>query len=746
MARPQKNPFQIYALVVASGFATLSWEVIWQIKISLALGISAWGSAITIAVTMGGLSLGSYLSGRLLKDKSAIKPFRLYGILELVIGVCGLLLGISFLIVENIDTAVYAAAPGFAPLVYIAGIIMALMIPTLCMGATLPVFGLIATQYRTSIATLYCLNTLGAALGALLAAFLLIPLFGITHTCWVIAAVNFIVALSASLLGKRVKAPAKRAENAKPISKLSFSTQQYLATVTGFATFALEIIWFRSFSAAFYNTTDAFAIMLAAVLVSIGLAAAIAPMLKKIKISLGVLLSIAGILTLLITPVIERFDSFVDFHIQPPIMLSLDWFMLALSAIGLPAFTLSIAFPWILDDQRSPRHWGRLYALNTLAAIAGSIGAAWVLLPFLGLARSSWLVGSIIVVSGIAISTTRSRKYCAVIGALVLLIAMVTEDGLGRTNIEGHFLYGKHRLKQILDYFEGPEATVSAIEYDDGGRALIVDGFITASEFGTDARFSDRYMDWMGHLPMLLHPDPKNALVICFGTGQTANAVRRENPQSLDIVDINPRIYKLAHNFDANQNVLGDPRVTPIVMDGRSYMRRTTKTYDVITLEPMPPNFAGVNALYSQKFYQLARDRLSANGIIAQWVPFHLVEAYYAASIARTFQSVFPNSILWIDPSSKTGILLGSKGDDSLLGSVWPGFERNDIPREYSEDEIRKDVYLNPVELQHWAAHGEIITDDNQLLAYGEAVSLSHNYGHLRKANTDLLNESKAGN
>ena len=132
-------------------------------------------------------------------------------------------------------------------------------------------------------------------------------------------------------------------------------------------------------------------------------------------------------------------------------------------------------------------------------------------------------------------------------------------------------------------------------------------------------------MAWMGHLPMLLQDNPKQALVICFGTGQTSHAVRKENPDELDIVDINPNVFKLAHHFRSNENVINDPKVKTIVMDGRAYMRRTHKTYDVITLEPMPPSAAGVNALYSKEFYELAKQKLSANGVIAQWLPLHLV-------------------------------------------------------------------------------------------------------------------------
>jgi len=249
----------------------------------------------------------------------------------------------------------------------------------------------------------------------------------------------------------------------------------------------------------------------------------------------------------------------------------------------------------------------------------------------------------------------------------------------------------------------------------------------------------------MGYLPMLLSPDPRNALVICFGTGQTSNAVRKENPQYLDIVDINPRVFRLAHNFTANEGVLDDPRVSPIVMDGRAYMRRTTKTYDVITLEPMPPTFAGVNALYSQEFYRLARARLSGHGMIAQWVPFHLIGAREGASIAKTFQSVFPNAMLWIDPSSNTGILVGAKNDRGVLGTDWPGLRRVHSVHGLSEQAIRSAVLLDRNGVRAYGAFGEVITDDNQLLAYGDALEQATVAAHLQHASFELLDHVKHG-
>jgi len=736
----QKSPLLVYLLVAATGFSSLSWEVLWQIKASLALGVSAWGTAVTLATMMGGMCLGSLAAGHLLKEKNIAHPLRFYGALEIVVGLSGLFLGLAFNAARDLDTWAYQQSTGSAVPVHILGIVVALGIPAICMGATLPLFGLAARQFRTSIAMLYGLNTLGAAFGCLLVAFVIVPWLGVTRTGWLISAINFAVGIATWLVSTPVVEPARRKE-----SKIS-ATHQYgpgaeawIVFVTGFVTFMLEIAWFRSFTAAFASTTKAFAIMLASVLLALGAAATQVGFCKRIKLSLASILGCAGVGILLATPVVENIDRFTVYN-APPFMLAFDWLVMTTFIIGIPVFLLGLALPWILDDQDSSRRWGRLYALNTAAAIAGSISAAWLLLPTIGFGHTSWIAGVLVVVTGIALKGNR-RAIWAGVATLALLVAVLGEGGVGSTRIIGPHAFMKHKPAKILGFYEGPDVTASVVEYLDGSRRLIIDGASASGQSGGEKVGDEHYMAWMAYLPMLLNPDAKNALVICFGTGQTANAVRRENPQSLDIVDINRHVFDLAPNFSRNEDVLHDSRVNHIVMDGRAYMRRTDKMYDVITLEPMPPTFAGVNALYSKEFYQYARARLAPHGTIAQWLPFESLFPYYSASIARTFADVFPNSILWIDPVSGTGILVGSMDDNGDLGTKWPGFARAGAKRNMADDAVRKEVWLNRKGVQVYGAQGRVITDDNQLLAYGTAVDANYPGPDLLKENIDFLKQ-----
>ena len=294
------------------------------------------------------------------------------------------------------------------------------------------------------------------------------------------------------------------------------------------------------------------------------------------------------------------------------------------------------------------------------------------------------------------------------------MTAIAFASGVGRTRVLGNFII---KLIRIVAFEEGADATIAVVDTEANERMLFIDGFVATKE-GVAAH----YMRWMGRLPMLVHPSPKRALVICFGTGQTANALRRENPESLDIVDVSAGVLRMARHFRENEGVLDDPRVHAAVMDGRAWLRRTDRVYDVVTLEPMPPNFAGVNALYSREFYDLVAARLAPGGVTAQWVPFHLLSIHDAVAIVATFHSVFPDTFLWIDPVTETGIVVGRRplGEGAApLGTAWPGFGRRAEGRDLAPRIVLAAIGLLPRDLARYAALGTVITDDNQLLAYG---------------------------
>ncbi|HSO36794.1 MAG TPA: fused MFS/spermidine synthase, partial [Labilithrix sp.] len=619
----------IYALVFAAGLAALSWESLWQLEASLAIGISAKGTALTLATTMGGMALGAALMGRALRSRAVARPLRLYGALEILVGLLGIALLLPGLgVVERFDSSIYVGRETFASIVHVVGIACVLGPPAVVMGATIPVIGLVARASRVSLASLYAANTAGACCGVLIASFALLPYLGVTHSAQVIAALN--VAVGAAAFTSSLRDGSSHEAKVEPVQAPARGVW-LVVIASGFLSFALEVAWFRALRAAFLATTQGFAVMLAAVLLALYGGARFVPWLERKKIPLGATLAAAGVAVLLATPVLERFDALAAASaLETSWMRIPAWIVAALVVVGPGMLLLGTCLPWVLDRHVEPSQWGRAYAANTLAAVAGSLVGGWVLLPWLGFARTSWLLGGAAMLCGLPLlATGRARLVAGVATALALAVAIAGESGVGRRRVISNL---GSDVAKVVAFEEGPDSTIAVTEAADGVRVLLIDGFAASSGPTAGAH----YMIWMGRLPMMLHPSPTQALVICFGTGQTANAVRSEGPALLDIVDLNAAVYRMAPYFDSNEHVLDDPRVHANVMDGRAWLRRVDRAYDVITLEPMPPTFAGVNALYSREFYETAARRLNDGGVLAQWVPFHILSLPDALAIVAT--------------------------------------------------------------------------------------------------------------
>ena len=701
--------------VTCGGVAALSWEILWQLEASLSIGISALGTALTLAAAMGGMAVGSLGMSRWLAERPTPRPLRLYGLLEVVIGLAGLAMGVSFGLAEGFDRWVFQTWPAATPVTHALIIILVLAPATIAMGATVPVFQEIADRHGLHVSGLYGANTAGACVGVLLVSFVLLPRIGVLMTAVTVSALNGLAFAITRWLPAPLAAaaPTGPARDERPAARpgIPMGTAVAFVILTGFATFALEVAWFRALRAAFWSTTATFAIILASVLGPLALGARVVPWLRSRNVAPTTMLALAGLAVLLATPLVERMDLLAR-SVGSYEETMIRWLGLSLAILGPAIFLLGTVLPWTLEEFSNARDTGRLYAWNTAGAVAGSLVSAWLMLPTIGFAPTAWLMGGLLLGAALFAAPARPRFLIAavMVGGLLLAVTMTSSPGRHRAYRAASF-----GNQQVIAIEEGPDATASVVADETGKRQLMIDGFIATTE-----QTHANYMEWMGRLPMLLHAKPERALVIAFGTGQTAWAVLDEGPRALDIAEVSAGVLDLAHHFESNNGVLEDPRVDPIVMDGRAWLRRTARTYDVVTLEPMPPNFAGVNSLYSLEFYQVLASRLEPGGTVAQWLPMHLVSPAHADAIAATFIEVFPDALLWLDPITNTGILVGrtAPGPEGGLGTAWPGFGREATARTHGKDTVMKWTTLDAAGLARFSASAEIITDDNQLLAF----------------------------
>lgn len=713
----------LYAAVLASGVSGLTWEMLWQQRTGLALGVSAWATTLTLAAMMAGMGAGALLAARLARRGRLRRPLFAYGLAEAAVGLGGLCVPWGLAGLERLDAWLWPLAPGGALAVQAVGTLLVLLPPSVAMGATLPILAAhvageergqeaCATGRRSRIATLYAINVSGAVVGVLAATFAGLPVLGVADTERIAAALNLAVALWAV-----TRPDAAGVAPVVPASARPPAPALMLAFTSGFTVFVLEVSWFRSLRAAFQSTTESFAIILAAFLTALALGAWLAPRVRRhLPGALELLLPLAALAVLVATPLVDAPERWLRTALDPdwsPAALSLRGGVLRFAALfavlAVPVTLLGTLLPWLLSDHESAEGVGHLTLVNTVGSVSGALLAGFVLLPTLGATRTSWVAGLCVLAAGVAaLPSPRGFARAAAAGALGLVVAIPLSGGAARLRVQG---YGaRQAFDGVLYVAEGPDSTVQvtrALRSDD--HILVIDGF-AASQEGPGSE----YMQWMGHLPALAASRLDDALVIGFGTGQTTQAVRLHHPRRLFVADVSAAVFGAADLFPSNGGVLDDPSVHPVVMDGRAFLRRSgDQRFDLVTLEPMPPNFAGVNNLYSREFYQLVADHLAPGGVVAQWVPFHLIAPEHMLAIVATFQDVFPETRLWITPQHGTGILVGGKQPWELHASA--------VPLPPHEGPLSASFRLGVEQVAELSRGAPLITDNNQLLAFGFA-------------------------
>jgi spermidine synthase len=687
--------------VLASGASGLTWEVLWQHHTSLALGVSAFGTAVTLASMMAGLGIGGLIAAWLARSGRLRRPLVGYGVAELGVGLGGVLVPGGLAILASLDTSIYALSAPLAGIVRIAGTVALLLLPAMAMGATLPFLAPCALQLRTNIAVVYAINLLGAVAGVMGATFLAIPVLGVDRTGWLTAGINLAVAVWALSRREEIGANSSEARAAwPPLATLG------LAFTSGLAIFILEVSWFRSLRAALTSTTQSFALILASFLIALAAGSALASALRfRFPDALRFAVPLAALAVFCATPAVDQIDRFAAFQMFS-VETGIRQLALLLGIVCIPVTLLGTILPWLLAEHQTTAGVGRLYAVNTLGSVLGALAAGFVLLPSIGSTYTSWLAAAVLLVAGgLRSRTAASLAGIALCGAVGVAAASYLGGPTARLRVQGST---EQNFEGVLYVSEGPDSTVwVTTSRSDGSRQLVIDGFVASSE-----GLEGTYMRWMGHLPALAVPRLREALVICFGTGQTADAVRQHHPDLLHVVDVNAAVFDAADLFASNHGVLEDRAVDAVVMDGRAFLRRRNAArYDLVTLEPMPPNSAGTNNLYSLEFYELIRERLATSGVAAQWLPLHLLAPEHMKAIVATFHAVFPYTRLWIEPRRSTGILVGGTQPWALRAS--------EIPLSLSGAQIRRHFVLGWDQVASLSRHARLISDDNQLLSFG---------------------------
>jgi spermidine synthase len=634
----------------ASGAAALLFEVLWFRALGRVLGNTVWAGALVLTAFMLGLALGGVLAARW--AQRVRNPARAFAFAELTVAITGTL------VVWGLPELEVLVGRALAPLAEHGGLLAAtrlafslavLLVPTTAMGMTLA-FGVRVLAHKDTtraLGILYAANTFGACLAPLLAEYHLIEALGLRGTALAAAALNLLAAAIAWRQRQVSVPPAAPVET--PLSARLLAA----AALAGALFLGLEVIWFRVLILYAPGTDTTFALMLSVVLLGIALGGLAAPRLARI--------GFAGVAAGASLAVVAGYLVAGPLHIPGPPQLLHYSLPLMLPAAVLSGSLFTLLGAGLRGAAENPQQAiGRLTTANTLGAALGAALAGLVLLPALGMENSLFIFAAGYALLPLLLVDSRSAWRRA--WPAVLAFAGLAFFPFGRMQshlAEVAFAYQLGEGSKVVRVTEGPTTTLQVLRSDRFGEPaawrLMTDSY---SMTGVN-RYSLRYMRAFAWLPLSLHPQPRSALLISYGAGNTAQALLSD-PQlaQLTVVDLSPEMLAASSLVHGERDPLRDARARVVTEDGRHFLRTRREQFDIVTAEPPPPSIAGVVNLYTREYFQALAARLAPGGLATYWLPVVQFEPAGARAVVAAFCDAFPDCSMWA----------GGRDDWILLG------------------------------------------------------------------------------
>ena len=677
-----------YILFTASGFAGLIYESIWTHYLKLFLGHAAYAQSLVLIAFMGGLAAGAAYCGR--RSARIARPLAAYALVEAAVGLAALAFHTVFVWVTDWSYAALLPALGTQWLALGAKLAVSflLIVPqAFLLGMTFPLMSAALARAHPrsagkSVAMLYFTNSLGAAAGVLASGFVLIAWLGLPGTLRIAGYLNLAIAAVAWLLARPDPlAPLHAAGVESRTSRLILG----VAFFTGLASFIYEIVWIRMLSLVLGASTHAFELMLATFLLGLSLGGLAvrrrADAAEPLRLLAGVQI-VMGLAALATLPVYDTTFSLME-TLMTGFARSETGYLLfnasgaAISAlVMLPAtfcagMTLPLLTGALLRSGAGESAIGRVYAANTLGAIAGVVLAVHIGLPMLGLKGT--LIAGCLVDAALGLFllngffSKRSLTFAAATCATLFVAVGVAVELDANKMTAGVFRYGEvsaSRDATILFNKDGKTATVHLVRYPEAtslrtnGKS---DGSINLNLEG--ARGTDEVtMVLTAGIPLSLRPEAKSAAVIGIGTGLTTHTLLQSLAiERVDTIEIESAMAEASRGFlPRNSGAFSDPRGTIHIDDAKAFFSTRGRRYDLIISEPSNPWVSGVSGLFTREFYRRIRGHLEAGGLLVQWMQLYEIDASLVASVLRALGEEFPHYAVFA-PSDHDLLIVASE-------------------------------------------------------------------------------------
>ncbi|HSG71957.1 MAG TPA: hypothetical protein VLA12_16185 [Planctomycetaceae bacterium] len=679
-----------------SGASALTYEILWQRQMFLIFGASAPATTAILTSIFLGIAFGSRIAFSLMRKVN--DPAQFYIALELIMGCWGLLVPSILGFADGWYVGLSRYFGEGHSIVYFVRFVLAVMsvLPsTLAMGATIPVMiRCISSASSSGVAWAYGVNILGAVTGCLLTGFVWISWLGIHQTRLVAVALN-LASAAIIVTVKRSSFEPLEDEPAAPV-ETSFSRDSAklgaLYFCAGFVALGMEVVWLRFLGILNTNSTVTFTLTIAVYLLGMGLGSLLVyPVLKRFfapRMLFSLTNGATALGALLTFPMVYWAATINVKRIKQAAQLGelqlSDIYLTEAYVIGglmfLPALCMGMVYPAVCDCFEGTRterdRWvGRIYFWGTLGSVVGILLVATAIIPRLGPhATFGILAGmSALICYAALISQENSRRKRLLQGSCALLVAgavylsidprpvlretvAVKEDGVWK---EVSIEHPEHVISEMTRIKSGTTATVYVKKTLGSEDHLVyVDDQLVAST-NLEAKV-DSLM--LAHLPLLLHPNPKNALTVGFGTGGTSYAMTLHDVETY-CVEIEAEVPRSAYLMpDQNFNVLELPKFTLILNDARDHLHAGTRKYDVISTDVTNLQYKQNANLYTVEYFELMRSKLTPEGVACAWIPMAAIDTGELRILMKSFQEVFPHATLWYMNNTLTnfGILIGT--------------------------------------------------------------------------------------
>jgi spermidine synthase len=790
-----RAPRALFALFFVSGAAGLVYQVVWTRMLTLVFGATVYAVSAVLAVFMGGLAAGSFLLGRRADRPGAdlLRMYAQLEIgIGLYCLASPFLIGLVRSIYVAAAPA-FAADFGAVSLFRLALSIVVLAVPTFLMGGTLPILAKYVVRRFNAlghgVGTLYAINTAGAVAGSFLAGYVLIGTIGVRATVVLAVLANIAVGLVALSMARRSGAsraggeagadvaPAASAEPDRPDAPSAVHGGAPAAApapavgaalargalivlfVSGLSSLVYEVAWSRLLGQVLGSSVYAVSAMLTTFLTGIALgsyaATRFADRARRPTMLLALMEVGIGVSALVATPLLDRLPLFFlqvsDLFGQGFASSAVVHFILSALVMIVPTLLMGAAFPIAAriaarDLDHVGRAVGVVYSWNTVGAILGALVGGFVLLPSVGMRKTILIAAAGNVIAGSAylvasrgvprlVRTLVPAASLAAVGALglfasdwdryLLNFGAFESPGYFRELIKSRGLRDVLYSYEMLYYEEGLTANV-AVSQEDRNLFLQINGRTEAS---TTIDMPNQLL--AAHIPLLLHPEPRQACLIGLGSGITLGSMLLHPVSQVDCVEISEAVIKAASYFaEVDYNALGNPRVNLVQDDGRNFLLQTKTKYDVLISEPSKPWITGVSNLFTRDYYELCLSRLDHDGIMCQWCHYYSMSPEDFRTIVRTFGSVFPYVHLW--NVGRDVFLLGSRTalpiDTDLVSKKFRdraiGFDLSRVGIGVPYDLVRL-FMMGDADLREFVGPGPTNTDDRPIIEFSAPRNLS---------------------